>query len=305
MNVFIAGGTGFIGTALTGILLSQGHQVTILTRRPASSFTPRDNLNFVTSDATRPGIWQKSVTGQDAVINLAGMSIFRRWTRNNRRKIFISRTVTTSNIVQALQERNQSRITLLNVSGVGYYGHRGDEFIEENSPPGSDFLAQLAIAWEEEAMKARIYGARVVICRLGHVQGIDGGMVPRLAALSKWCLGGKWGTGQQWLSWIHKRDLIQALLFLLNNPDIQGAVNVCSPNPVRNREMMQIYSDILRVRTQIPQIPGILLRAMFGEFADAFLNGQRVVPSVLVNRGFHFSFPVLKDALSDLLIFDE
>jgi uncharacterized protein (TIGR01777 family) len=305
VNVFIAGGTGFIGTALTGMLLRQGHQVTVLTRKPAESFTRRDRLTFISGDATIPGIWQKSLAGQDAVVNLAGMSIFRRWTKNNRRKIFISRTVTTSNIVQAIQERNQNRITMISVSGVGYYGHRGDEFIEEDSPPGSDFLAQLAVAWEEEAMKARDSGARVVICRLGHVQGIDGGMVPRLASLSKWCLGGRWGNGQQWLSWIHKRDLIQALLFLMNNPDIEGAVNVCSPNPVRNREMMEIYSGILRVRTQIPQIPGSLLRVMFGEFADAFLNGQRVVPSVLVNRGFHFSFPVLKDALSDLLIFDE
>ena len=236
---------------------------------------------------------------------MAGLSIFRRWTENNKRKIITSRTSTTHNIVSALQDNNKNRITLLNVSGVGYYGHCNDEFIEEGHPPGNDFLARLAVEWEAEALKARKSGARVIICRLGHVQGADGGMVPRLASLSKWCLGGRWGNGRQWLSWIHKRDLIQALLFLLNNPDMEGAVNVCSPNPVRNREMMEIYSDILRIRPQIPQIPGFLLRVMLGEFADAFLNGQRVIPAVLINSGFHFSFPFLRDALSDLLIFDE
>ena len=304
MNVFIAGGTGFIGTGLTGILLRQGHNVTILTRRPADSFIPRDRLTFITGDATIPGIWQKSLAGQDAVFNLAGLSIFRRWTKGNKRKIISSRTTSTHNIVQALQERNNSRIKLLNVSGVGYYGHRGDEFTEEDSPPGNDFLAQLAAAWETEALKARESEARVIICRLGHVQGADGGMVPRLATLTRWGLGARWGKGKQWLSWIHKRDLIQSLVFLLDNPGIEGAVNVCSPNPVRNREMMEIYSGILRVRPLIPQIPGFLLRMMLGEFADAFLNGQRVTPSVLTGSGFKFSFPFLRDALSDLMVSD-
>lgn len=305
MNVLIAGGTGFIGTGLTGILLQQGHNVTILTRRTAEGFTRRDRLKFITGDATRPGRWQKSLAEQDAVFNLAGMSIFRRWTEGNKRKIIASRTATTYNIVHALQERNQHQITLLNVSGVGYYGHRGDEFIEEDSTPGTDFLAQLATKWEAEALKAKESGARVVICRLGHVQGADGGMVPRLAAITRWCLGGRWGNGRQWLSWIHKRDLIKALLYLLDNTGIEGPVNVCSPNPVRNRDMMEMYAGILRVRPLIPEIPGFLLRIMLGEFADAFLNGQRVIPSALTDNGFQFSFPFLRDALSDLLIFDE
>jgi uncharacterized protein len=304
VNVFIAGGTGFIGTALTGMLLRQDHNVTILTRKPAEGFTWRDRLTFIKGDATRPGTWQKSLTEQDAVINMAGLSIFRRWTEGNKRKIITSRTSTTYNIVSALQDSNKNRITLLNVSGVGYYGHCRDEFIEEDHAPGDDFLARLAVSWEAEALKAKKSGTRVIICRLGHVQGADGGMVPRLASLSRWCLGGRWGNGRQWLSWIHKRDLVQALLFLLKNPGIEGAVNICSPNPVRNREMMEIYAGILRIKPQIPKIPGFLLRAMLGEFADAFLNGQRVIPAVLVNSGFHFSFPFLQDALSDLLIFD-
>jgi uncharacterized protein (TIGR01777 family) len=305
VNVFIAGGTGFIGSALAGMLLRQSHNVTILTRKPAEDFTRRDRLTCIRGDATRPGTWQKSLVGQDAVINMAGLSIFRRWTEENKRKIITSRTSTTHNIVSALQDSNKNRITLLNVSGVGYYGHCGEEFIEEDHSPGDDFLASLAVAWEAEALRARKSGTRVVICRLGHVQGADGGMVPRLVSLSRWCLGGRWGNGLQWLSWIHKRDLIQALLFLLNNPNIEGAVNVCSPNPIRNRDMMEIYTDILKVRPQIPKVPGVLLRAILGEFADAFLNGQRVIPAVLINSGFHFSFPFLRDALSDLLIFDE
>jgi uncharacterized protein (TIGR01777 family) len=305
VNVFIAGGTGFIGTGLTGMLLKQGYNVTILTRKTDVNFTPRSGLSFITGDVTKSGLWQNYLAEQDVVFNLAGMSIFRRWTENSKRKIIASRTLTTSNIVRALQERKKEKVTLINVSGVGYYGHHGDEFLAEDNPPGSDFLAQLAAEWETEAMKAKECGARVVVCRLGHVQGADGGMVPRLAGITRLGLGGRWGDGRQWLSWIHKRDLIKALLYLLDNPEIAGPVNICSPHPVRNIEMMETYASILRVRTLIPVIPGFLLRIMLGEFADAFLNGQRVIPAILSDSGFQFSFPFFRDALSDLLVSDE
>jgi uncharacterized protein (TIGR01777 family) len=301
MNVFIAGGTGFIGTGLTELLIQNGHSVTVLSRRPADSFRTRKGVTFIYGDGRKEGTWQNTVERQDAIFNLVGISIFRRWTAGNKQRIIDSRVLTTRNIVKTLQNRIQQDISLFNISGVGYYGHHGDEFLNENATPGNDFLAQLAVQWEKEALKAAQAGARVVVCRLGHVLGKEGGIVPRLAAISKLGLGGKWGNGQQWISWIHKTDLLDAMLFLLNRTNIEGAVNVCSPNPVRNTAMMETFADILSTGTIVKKIPAFLLRLLLGEFASAFLNGQRVTPQKLTDTKFQFSFPYIKESLKDLL----
>jgi uncharacterized protein (TIGR01777 family) len=190
---------------------------------------------------------------------------------------------------------------LLSVSGVGYYGFHGDEILHENNPAGSDFLATIASQWEQQVEQVKEVGIRPVILRLGHVLGNQGGVLPKLLTLAKLHLASNWGTGKQWISWIHEDDLARAILFLIENPAIVGPVNVTAPNPVRNRAMMQLLAEIARKRVLVPPIPEIILRLLIGEFASVFVNGQRVIPQKLIDRGFEFESPTLQGALEVLL----
>jgi uncharacterized protein (TIGR01777 family) len=212
-----------------------------------------------------------------------------------------SRILTTKNIVEALSGRKGRETRFISASGIGYYGFRSDEILDENSTPGDDFLARLARQWESAAASATQFGASVALCRMGHVLGKNGGVLEKLTAITKLFLGSQWGNGQQWVSWIHEADLADVYLFLLEHRDITGPVNVTAPEPVRNREMMMLLRQNLRKKSLLPQVPGFVLKLIAGEFSSTFLNGQRVMPQVLLSRGYKFKYPDMSKALDDLL----
>jgi uncharacterized protein (TIGR01777 family) len=302
MKVFITGGTGFIGRSLTGLLVREGHSVCILTRNPDKKVQFQGDVSFVEGNPSVGGAWQGRLTECDAVYNLAGASIFERWTKANKRKILDSRILTTRNIVAALSQRKQSETHLLNASAIGYYGYHQDELLDENAPPGTDFLASVSEQWEAEAQKARAFGIRVVLCRFGIVLGRRGGALGKLLPLFRLGLGSRLGTGNQWFSWIHEQDLANILLHILLHEDYKGPVNCTAPHPVRNRDMTKILAAVLKRPVVLPPVPGFVLKMMLGEFAESLLRGQRVIPAKLETRKFQFRFPVIQQVFENLLL---
>ena len=301
LNILIIGGTGFIGRTLSKALLQDGYRVTVLSRRPSLDSSLTHDIAFSQADVTISGQWQELIPNSDVVINLAGVSIFRRWTARGKQEIIDSRVVATRNIFDALRMYRGKTQQFFSVSGVGYYGFHGDEILDEDNPAGSDFLAKVAARWEEEAGRVKELGIRPVICRLGHVLGKHGGVMPKLVALANLHLASHWGSGNQWISWIQEDDLAKAILFLIKNTVFVGPVNITAPNSVRNLAMMQLLAEITHKRVLVPPIPEIMLRLMTGEFASVFINGQRVLPRRLIDNGFSFKYPTITDAYYHLL----
>ncbi len=301
MRVFITGGTGFIGSVLSQRLVEEDHQVTVLTRNGSKAReTLPENANIIEGNPIRQGEWQQEVSQNDAVINLAGAFIFNRWTEKYKQTIRESRVLTTKNIVNALKT-SEGKTHLLNASAVGHYGFHGDEVLDETSPAGSGFLAEVTKEWEGTAIQARQFDTRVVLCRFGIVLGEEGGAMAKLVPLFKYNLGSPLGSGKQWFSWIHRQDLVSALAFLLKNEDIEGPVNCTSPKPVRNEELTHTLAEVMGKRVIMPSVPRFVLRVVMGEFADTIVKGQRVVPKKLQDNGFEFQYPDLKDALKDIV----
>jgi uncharacterized protein (TIGR01777 family) len=301
MRVFITGGTGFVGRTVAGTLLDQGHEVTVLTRSGPSGTPSSNRIAYVEGDPRVAGAWQEKVTHHDVVINLAGASIFCRWTRANKRVIRESRVETTKNVVDALTPRKGKETALISASGAGYYGFRQEEGLGEDASPGHDFLAMLSQDWEAEALKAEQLGVRVVLCRLGVVLGKEGGALKKMVPAFRAGLGSPLAKGEQWFSWIHEKDLAGIFLFLLNREDVAGPLNCTAPHPIRNREMTKRLGQALRRPTFLPPVPGTLLKLALGEFAQVLSEGQCVVPARLLNLGFTFGFPTLDQALEELL----
>ncbi len=302
MKIFLTGGTGFIGKSLTELLVQEGHSVQIITRNPGKTPRFHQGVALIQGNPTAVGPWQEKLKNCDAVFNLAGASIFERWTKANKQKILNSRVLTTRNIVDALSQRRQRETHLLNASAIGYYGYHQDERLDESAPQGADFLASVSERWEAEALKAEAVGVRVVLCRFGIVLGRKGGALGRLLPVFKAGLGSRLGSGRQWFSWIHERDLVNSLLHLLLDRDSKGPVNCTAPYPVRNAEMTKILGAVLKRPTVLPPIPGFVLKMMLGEFAESLLRGQRVVPAKLEAQNFSFRFPDIQKAFENLLL---
>lgn len=301
MKVCITGGTGFIGTSLVKSLTSKEIPVTIITRSISGKTRIPEGAAVIEGDPRKPGSWQDDLRDFDAVINLAGASIFQRWSERNKKNIRESRILTTRNIVAAVSLHTEKKIDLINASAVGYYGYHGDELLDERTPPGEDFLATVAREWEEEALRASALGARVLICRFGIVLGKKGGALGQLLRLFRLGLGAQLGNGKQWFSWIHEGDLSRIILFLLENRDIRGPINCSAPNPVQNREMTRLLNAAVKRPTFIPPVPGFMLRILLGEFAENLLRGQRVIPKALIDNNFSFAYSNFEDALQDII----
>lgn len=299
MKILLTGGTGFVGTHLTSRLLSEGHGVTILTRSLKAAQISHANISYLEGDPTKKGAWQEKIQDHEAVINLAGASIFAKWTEEHKKAIRESRINTTRNIVESIPTRTDQSFTLFSASAVGYYGFHEDEELIEDSPPGNDFLAQVAHDWEDEALKAKEKVGRVVITRFGIVLGEKGGALGQMVPLFKKYLGGPVGSGNQWFSWIHIKDLAEAFVFLINHPALSGPFNFCSPNPVRNKDLATVLGKILNRPSFLPA-PGFLVKLVLGEFGSVILKGQRVIPRRLLDNGFQFQYPDLEKALQDI-----
>jgi uncharacterized protein (TIGR01777 family) len=300
MKILITGGTGFVGTQLTSRLVKDGHEVTILTRSLRGAKKSSPGMYYLEGDPTKKGPWQEAIKDHDAVINLAGASIFAKWTEEHKKAIRESRVSTTRNIVEGISLHPQKQFTFFSTSAVGYYGFCGDEELTEDSPPGNDFLARIAVEWEGEALKAKEKGARVVITRFGIVMGERGGALSQMIPLFKKFIGGPIGSGRQWFSWVHIKDLTEAFIFLLKHPGISGPVNVCSPNPVRNKDLAKALGKALHRPSFIPA-PGFMVKWALGEFGSVILQGQRVIPRRLIENGFVFQYPDIEIALQGIV----
>ena len=299
MKILITGGTGFVGTQLTSRLIEDRHEVTILTRSLKGAKGSSPGISYLEGDPTKKGAWQEAIKNHDAVINLAGASIFSKWTEEHKKAIRESRVNTTRNIVEGIPSRSERPFTLFSTSAVGYYGFCGDEELTEESRYGDDFLARISVEWEGEALRARDKGARVVITRFGIVMGEKGGALSQMIPLFKKYIGGPIGSGKQWFSWIHMKDLAEAFAFLLKHPEISGPVNVCSPNPVRNKDLAKALGRALHRHSFIPA-PGFMVKLVLGEFGSVILEGQKVIPKKLLENGFVFQYADIHKALQNI-----
>ncbi|MFW6124106.1 MAG: TIGR01777 family oxidoreductase [Acidobacteriota bacterium] len=300
MRILISGGTGFVGRHISSRLIQDNHKCTVLTRRPKKSKEAPKGISFLQADPTQKGDWQKEIQNHDAVINLAGASIFKRWTQEHKKDILESRVKTTQNIVEGISSEPKNPFTLYSASAVGYYGFRRDEKLNESSPPGDDFLARVTQDWEKEALKAEKKEARVVITRFGIVLGEKGGALGQMIPLFKKFIGGPIGNGKQWFSWIHMKDLSEVFAFLIDHPKISGPVNVCSPHPVRNKELAKSLGKVLKRPSFVPS-PGFLVRMVLGEFGSVVLKGQRVIPEKLLINDFRFHYSDINEAFKDIV----
>lgn len=298
MHIFISGGTGFVGVHLSDYLLAKGHHVTAVGTSNRHPLQGKDRFIFISSDTTDGGKWQDSLSNVDAVINLAGRNIFRYWTKKYKSLMYDSRIQTTRNIVDALPK--EKNIIFLSTSAAGYYGSRGEERLEENALPGDDYLSNLCVDWEREALRAEEKGARVAIMRFGVVLGKNGGALSKMLPAFRCFVGGPLGNGMQWFPWIHLTDLISAMDFLLEKQHISGPVNLCAPTAVRQGDFAKALGNVLH-RPSFFRVPAFVLRLFMGELGSSLLESQRVVPGKLQDEGYMFHYQGLQEALQDIV----
>ncbi len=298
MKIVVAGGMGFVGRPLCQRLIDQGHRVTAIGSRPREDVIAHPDFSYLAADTTRTGSWQGELNTADAVVNLTGRSIFKRWTKAYKQEIYESRILTTQTLVAGLNAARNP--VFLSTSAIGYYGDTGEATVTESQGAGDDFLARLSIDWEAAALKAQDQGARVVLMRFGVVLGPQGGALEKMMPIFRLGGGGPLGSGRQWFSWIHLQDLVAAAYFLLTREEARGAYNFTAPQPVRNRELAATLGKTLHRPAFIP-VPALMLKIAMGEFSQTLLASQRVVPENLSRDGYSFRFPTLASALQDLV----
>lgn len=284
MILTVTGGTGFIGTRLTSRLRGEGHEIRVVSRRG-------------------PFTWERiaeAVDGTEVVIHLAGEPVAQRWNAEVKQRIRDSRVLTTRKLVDAIDAAKNRPAVLVSASAIGYYGNRGEELLTEESPPGRDFLAEVCTEWERETARAAEFGLRVANPRIGIVLGRDGGILKRILLPFRAGVGGRIGSGRQWMSWIHVDDLVSMIAFAATSPVVSGPFNAVAPNPVRNSEFTALLARALH-RPAIFPVPGFALKMLFGEMAEAILASQRVEPRMFTNTGFRFRYPEVDAALAGLI----
>jgi len=293
-RVLMSGASGLIGAALLPSLQAAGYEVTRLVRG-ARSGDPQ-----ITWDPTRP-LGPEVVSGFDAVIHLSGESIAGRWTEAKKKRIVESRVLATRNLSEALARAPQRPRTFICASAVGYYGNRDDEILREESALGTGFLPEVCRAWEAATQAAFAAGIRVAQIRTGIVLSARGGALQKMLLPFRLGLGGKTGSGRQWMSWIDIEDMVGAVHHILRNDSLQGPVNMVSPNPVTNTEFTRILASMLS-RPAIFSVPVLAVRLAFGEMGEEILLGsQRVEPAKLVANGYVFQQSDLRQALEGIL----
>jgi uncharacterized protein (TIGR01777 family) len=278
-------------------LAAAGHSLRVLSRHAGTNLPPGVRLSVW--DSTRGEPPAESLQDVDAVVHLAGEPVAQRWTAHARQAIRESRVTGTRNLVQALAKLPKKPEVLVCASAVGYYGDRGDEILNESSSPGGDYLAQLCVDWEKEAQSAEAAGIRVVRVRTGLVLDARGGALPRMLPPFRIGLGGKLGSGQHWMSWIHLEDLAALFQFALANP-VSGPLNGVAPNPVINAGFTRALAAAVH-RPAIFPVPAFALRLLFGEMSQILLASQRALPQAAERAGFRFRYPELAPALADVL----
>ena len=297
MIIAITGASGFIGRRLMKALANGNHTIRVLSRHAGTNLPPGVQLHVW--DAMKGQPPEESLDGVDAVIHLAGEPIAQRWNDEVKQKIRESRTAGTRNLVQALSTVRQRPAVLICGSAIGYYGSRGDETLTESSAPGSGFVADVCVAWEKEADLAESLGIRLVKLRTGVVLGANGGALAKMLPPFKAGMGGKLGSGNQWMSWVHIDDLVGIIQHFLGSTG-RGPVNGTSPNPATNADFTKALGHALSRPAVVP-VPAFTLKFMFGEMCELMLASQRVLPKTAEAAGYAFRYPTLEPALANIL----
>ncbi len=299
MKIAIAGGSGFVGSALTKSFIENGHVVYILTRQKKS--TSEKGIQYVTwlTKGSRPEVELENI---DVLINLAGTSLNSgRWTDKKKEQIYTSRMDSTRELIRILCQIKKKPSVFINASAIGYYGISRDEtFTETETKHGSDFLASTVHSWEDEAKQAKSYGVRTVFTRFGIVLGETEGALPMMVLPYKFYVGGTVGSGEQWLSWVHIDDVVGMITFAINNNEIEGPLNVVAPNPAKMKDFGKTIAKAIRKPHWLPA-PSFVLKLLLGEMSILVLEGQKVLPEKAVENGYQFFHSSLDEALTSVL----
>lgn len=300
-KVLVTGGTGFIGKRVCDALQTKDYAVNVVSRDPERAKTKLQSVNEI--HAWNPETEQlpsEAASDLNAVVHLAGESVAGRWNAKKKQRIRDSRVLSTQNLVSSLASSESKPDVLVCASAIGLYGATGDDSFTEESTIGTDFLAEVCQEWEAEGQKAGELGIRVVHVRIGLVLGLGGGLLDQVLPPFKIGAGGRLGTGQQWMSWIHIDDVVGIIMHSLENEGIQGALNATAPNPIRNIEFTKTLGSVLRKPAIFP-VPAFGLQLLMGEFAEFVMLSQNVLPVRTEASGYEFQFSTLETALEDLL----
>lgn len=291
MKIAVTGATGFIGRALIQKWTSEGHELVGLVRKSRDSKLPCRLVQWSAEEPlSDPGV----LAGLDAVVNLAGAPLAaRRWSASVKNEIRRSRIRGTGHLVEAMRllPAEKRPKVLVSASAIGFYGDRGEEILTDSSTGGSGFLTEVVRDWEAQARAAESLGVRVILPRFGIVLGREGGMLKKMLPVVL-------GSGRQWMSWIQLEDLLRLIQFCISNPNLRGALNAVSPQPVRNREFTEEFAKATHQRVLL-RAPKFALRWVLGGMSEAVLSSQRVLPEKVLAEGFRFSFPDLSSAFSE------
>lgn len=294
MKIVIAGGSGFLGTGLKNLLTHNAHEVFILTRGPSQG---RSQIHW---DGKTVRGWGDLINEMDAVVNLTGYGLEHGpWTKRQKQRFLDSRVLPGLALVSAIQNASHRPKVFLQISGINRYGLRGEGIADESTPAADDFLAQLAVKWEDATQPVEMLGVRRVIARSAVVLSGRGGLFPLMALPVRLFLGGRLGTGSQAMPWIHLADEARALKFLLENEEARGAYNLIAPTPTSNAEFMHAIAGALR-RPYWFHVPKFLLKLVLGEMSVLITEGRYSQPRRLLEEGFQFNFPAVDDALRNI-----
>lgn len=298
MKIVIAGGTGFIGKKLTDMLLTEGHSIVILTRGNRESSGKVQFVKWL-EEGAQP---EKDIRHADAFINLAGVSINAgRWSENHQKQIYESRMTATDELLRIISLLPEKPSVLVSASAIGIYpASIKNVYTEVSTDRANDFLGKTVRDWENKANRVEEHSVRAVFMRFGVVLGKEEGALPLMALPYRLFVGGKVGSGEQWVSWVHVLDVVRAIVFALVNEDLRGPVNVTSPSPVQMDDFGKTIASVLHRPHWIP-VPSFAMKMVLGQKSALVLEGQHVVPQRLIDYGFEFTFPILKLALDDLL----
>ncbi|HZT30006.1 MAG TPA: TIGR01777 family oxidoreductase [Bryobacteraceae bacterium] len=293
MKITITGASGFIGRRLMKTLVADDHELHVLSRHAGTNLPAGVQLSVW--DSTRGQPPEESLRGAGAIIHLAGENVAQRWTDAAKQKIRSSRIDGTRFLVQALSTLSERPQALVCASAIGIYGDRGEEVLTEASAPGSGFLSEVCQDWEKQVDLAEALGIRVVKLRIGVVLGANGGALAKMLPAFRAGVGGRLGSGKQWMSWIHLEDLAELIRYAALNP-LRGAVNAVAPNPVTNADFTRALASAVHRPALFP-VPGFAVRALFGEMSQVMLASQRVLPRAAEAAGFGFRYPRIEEAL--------
>jgi uncharacterized protein (TIGR01777 family) len=300
MRVTLTGATGRIGTLLVRELLSRGDEVTVLSRSPEKARAALPGATAVGWDPGAEPAPADALAGRDGVVHMAGEDVAQRWTDDAKRRILESREVGTRNLVAGLQAASPRPRVLVASSAVGYYGPHGDERVDEDAPPGDDFLARVCVAWEREAAAAGELDLRVVHVRTGVVLDREGGALSKMLPFFRLGVGGPVAGGDQYLAWVHREDIVGILLAALDGDGWSGPVNATAPEPATNKEFSRALGRALH-RPAFAPVPGLAVRALYGDMAEIVTQGARAVPRRTLELGYEFRHPQLDEALRSAL----